>query len=60
MQRKVAHLHIFDHALGIVAVWTAAEIADLPPIDFRDPPRLASANDRNGQEEPFPARRLSG
>src|SRR5580692_5343511 len=24
-------------APGIVAVWTAAEIADLPPIDFRDP-----------------------
>jgi aerobic carbon-monoxide dehydrogenase large subunit len=22
---------------GIVAVWTAADIADLPPIDFRDP-----------------------
>jgi aerobic carbon-monoxide dehydrogenase large subunit len=24
-------------APGIVAVWTAADIADLPPIDFRDP-----------------------
>ena len=24
-------------APGIVAVWTATEIADLPPIDFRDP-----------------------
>jgi carbon-monoxide dehydrogenase large subunit len=23
-------------APGIVAVWTAADIADLPPIDFRD------------------------
>jgi CO/xanthine dehydrogenase Mo-binding subunit len=22
---------------GIVAAWTAADIADLPPIDFRDP-----------------------
>ena len=22
---------------GVVAVWTAADIADLPPIDFRDP-----------------------
>jgi carbon-monoxide dehydrogenase large subunit/6-hydroxypseudooxynicotine dehydrogenase subunit gamma len=22
---------------GVVAAWTAAEIADLPPIDFRDP-----------------------
>jgi aerobic carbon-monoxide dehydrogenase large subunit len=24
-------------APGVVAVWTAADIADLPPIDFRDP-----------------------
>jgi CO/xanthine dehydrogenase Mo-binding subunit len=24
-------------ASGVVAVWTAADIADLPPIDFRDP-----------------------
>jgi aerobic carbon-monoxide dehydrogenase large subunit len=24
-------------AEGVVAVWTAADIADLPPIDFRDP-----------------------
>ena len=24
-------------APGIVAVWTAADLADLPPIDFRDP-----------------------
>src|SRR6266850_8038730 len=24
-------------APGVVAVWTGAEIADLPPIDFRDP-----------------------
>src|SRR5204863_2056022 len=24
-------------APGVVSVWTAAEIADLPPIDFRDP-----------------------
>src|SRR5205823_1378141 len=24
-------------APGVVGVWTAAEIADLPPIDFRDP-----------------------
>jgi aerobic carbon-monoxide dehydrogenase large subunit len=24
-------------ALGVAAVWTAADIADLPPIDFRDP-----------------------
>ncbi|HEX3536869.1 MAG TPA: xanthine dehydrogenase family protein molybdopterin-binding subunit [Stellaceae bacterium] len=24
-------------ALGVVSVWTAADIADLPPIDFRDP-----------------------
>jgi CO/xanthine dehydrogenase Mo-binding subunit len=24
-------------APGIVAAWTAADIADLPPIDFRDP-----------------------
>ena len=25
------------NAPGVVAVWTAADIADLPPIDFRDP-----------------------
>src|SRR5207237_8246996 len=24
-------------APGVVSVWTAADIADLPPIDFRDP-----------------------
>src|SRR5262249_11255629 len=24
-------------AAGVVAVWTGADIADLPPIDFRDP-----------------------
>src|SRR6516164_3882945 len=24
-------------APGIVAVWTAADLADMPPIDFRDP-----------------------
>src|SRR5580700_2478144 len=24
-------------APGVVAVWTGADIADLPPIDFRDP-----------------------
>jgi aerobic carbon-monoxide dehydrogenase large subunit len=24
-------------APGVVAIWTAADIADLPPIDFRDP-----------------------
>jgi hypothetical protein len=24
-------------APGIIAAWTAADIADLPPIDFRDP-----------------------
>jgi len=24
-------------APGIAAVWTVADIADLPPIDFRDP-----------------------
>src|ERR687885_51072 len=24
-------------ARGVVSVWTAADIADLPPIDFRDP-----------------------
>ncbi|MBV8492206.1 MAG: xanthine dehydrogenase family protein [Alphaproteobacteria bacterium] len=26
-----------DRALGVVAVWAAEDIADLPPIDFRDP-----------------------
>src|SRR5438045_7107855 len=24
-------------APGVVSVWTAADLADLPPIDFRDP-----------------------
>src|ERR1700720_4084607 len=37
-----AALHSIDIAAalaapGIIAVWTAADIADLPPIDFRDP-----------------------
>ena len=27
-------------APGIVAVWTAADIADLPPIDFSTPPKI--------------------
>jgi CO/xanthine dehydrogenase Mo-binding subunit len=29
-------------APGIVAAWTAADIADLPPIDFRDPTSVST------------------
>src|SRR5205814_1951557 len=37
-----ALLHGIDRSValaapGVVSVWTAADIADLPPIDFRDP-----------------------
>src|SRR5579872_2286006 len=37
-----AELRAVDAAMavaapGVVAVWTGADIADLPPIDFRDP-----------------------
>ena len=34
--RRVAAAAALDLP-GVVAVWTAADIADLPPIDFRDP-----------------------
>jgi CO/xanthine dehydrogenase Mo-binding subunit len=42
-------------APGIVAVWTAADIADLPPIDFRDPAAEAlRVGVRWGIPEPLP------
>ena len=36
---------------GVVAVWTAADIADLPPIEFREGPvaRLARAGTQIGE-----------
>jgi len=34
--RRVAFTAALDLP-GVVAVWTAADIAELPPIDFRDP-----------------------
>ena len=46
-------------APGIVAVWTAADIADLPPIDFRDPAAEAlRVGVRWGIPEPWPTSHL--